>query len=96
MLPVPGASAELAGRAQAEDPGGEARSGRGPLAPGLLVVPAAEVAGRPARGRGVAFERRVAATRPASGGTWGERLPSEAPKAPGGRMASAAPSRKLQ
>ena len=26
----------------------------------------------------------------------GERLPSEAPKAPGGRMASAAPSRKLQ
>ena len=45
---------------------------------GLLVVPAAEVAGRPARGRGVAFERRVAATRPASGGAWGERLPSEA------------------
>ena len=63
---------------------------------GLLVVPAAEVAGRPARGRGVAFERRVAATGPASGGALGEGLQSEAPKAPGGRMASAAPSRKLQ
>ena len=63
---------------------------------GLLVVPAAEVAGRPARGRGVAFERRVTAAGPALRGVWGELLPSEASKAPGGRMASAAPSRKLQ
>ena len=59
-------------------------------------MPAAEVAGRPTRGRGIAFERRVAATGPASGGVWGEPLPNEASQAPGGRMASAAPTRKLQ
>ena len=41
------------------------------VALGLLVVPAAEVAGRPTRGRGVALERRVAATGPALGGVPG-------------------------
>ena len=45
---------------------------------GLLVLQAAEVAGRPARGRGVAFEKRVAATGPALGGVPGQPLLSEA------------------
>ena len=93
---MPGASADQIGRARAEDPGGGARFDREPCCWGLLILPAAEVAGRPTRGRGVAFERRVAATGPALGGVWGESLPSEALRAPGERMTSAAPSRKLQ
>mgnify|MGYP001291600674 CR=1 FL=1 len=78
MLPVPGASADQIGRARAEDPGGGARFDREPCCWGLLILPAAEVAGRPARGRGVAFERRVAATGPALGGVPGQPLLSEA------------------
>ena len=48
----------------------------------VMLKPAAEVAGQPARGRGIASERRVARTWPASGGARAEPLPSEALGAP--------------
>ena len=43
-------------------------------------------------GRGVALERGVAGTGPASGGVRGEALPSEALQAPLGRTASLGPT----
>ena len=54
----------------------------------VMIKPAAEGGGQPIRGRGVALERRVAGTGPASGGVRGEALPSEALQAPLGRTAS--------
>ena len=62
----------------------------------VMIKLAAEVAGQPARGRGVASERRVAATGPAYGGVWGEPLPSEALGAPWRLMASLGPSAFFQ
>ena len=47
-----------------------------------MIKPAAEGGGQPTRGRGVASERRVAGTWPASGGARAEPLPSEVPEAP--------------
>lgn len=44
----------------------------------VMIEPAAEGAGQPARHGGMASKRRVAATGPASGGVWGEPLPGEA------------------
>ena len=52
-----------------------------------MIKPAAEGGGQPIRGRGVALERGVAGTGPASGGVRGEALPSEALQAPLGRTA---------
>ena len=54
----------------------------------VLIKPAAEVAGQPARGRGVASERRVARTWPALGGARADPLPSEARDASWRRRAS--------
>ena len=48
---------------------------------GVMIEPALEGAGQPARRRGMASERRVAATGPASGGVWGETLPGGAMEA---------------
>ena len=45
---------------------------------GVMIEAVVEGAGQPARRRGMASERRVAATGPASGGVWGELLPGEA------------------
>ena len=45
---------------------------------GVMIEPALEGAGQPARRRGMASERRVAATGPASGGVWVEPLPGGA------------------
>ena len=45
---------------------------------GVMIEPALEGARQPARRRGMASERRVAATGPASGGVWGEPLPGGA------------------
>ena len=59
---------------------------------GVMIEPALEGAGQPARRRGMASERRVAATGPASGGVWGEPLPGGAMEATGGSVASAGPS----
>ena len=62
-----------------------------------MIKPAAEAGGQPARGRGVASERRVAATGPAYyGGVWGEPLPIEALGAPWRLMASLGPSAFFQ
>ena len=96
-LPVPGASVGLVGRARAGDKGGKARYGREHRRLGLvLVAPAAEVAGQPARGRGIASERRVARTWPASGGERADPLPSEARDAPWRRRASLGPTAFFQ
>ena len=57
-----------------------------------MIKPAAEGGGQPIRGRGVALERGVAGTGPASGGVRGEALPSEALQAPLGRTASLGPT----
>ena len=62
----------------------------------VMLKPAAEVAGQPARGRGIASERRVARTWPASGGARAEPLPSEALGAPWRLMASLGPSAFFQ
>ena len=62
----------------------------------VMIKPAAEAGGQPARGRGVASERQVAATRPAYGGVWGEPLPIEALGAPWRLMASLGPSAFFQ
>ena len=62
----------------------------------VMIKPAAEAGGQPARGRGVASERRVAATGPAYGGVRGEPLPSEALGAPWRLMASLGPSAFFQ
>ena len=62
----------------------------------LLIVPDVEVAGQPARGRGIASERRVARTWPASGGARAEPLPSEALGAPWRPMASLGPTAFFQ
>ena len=62
----------------------------------VMIKLAAEVAGQPARGRGVASERRVAATGPAYGGVRGEPRPSEALGAPWRLMASLGPSAFFQ
>ena len=61
-----------------------------------MIKPAAEAGGQPARGRGVASERRVVATGPAYGGVRGEQLPSEALGAPWRLMASLGPSAFFQ
>ena len=45
---------------------------------GVMIEPALEGAGQPARRRGMASERRVAATGPTSGCVWGKPLPGEA------------------
>ena len=58
----------------------------------VMIKPAAEGGGQPIRGRGVALERGVAGTGPASGGVRGEALPSEALQAPLGRTASLGPT----
>ena len=62
----------------------------------VMLKPAAEVAGQPARGRGIASERRVARTWPASGGARAEPLPSEALGAPWRPMASLGPTALFQ
>ena len=62
----------------------------------VLIKPAAEVAGQPAQGRGVASERRVARTWPALGGARAEPLPSEVPEAPWWLTASLGPSAFFQ
>ena len=59
----------------------------------VMLKPAAEVAGQPARGGGVASERRVARTWPALGGARADPLPSEARDAPWRRRASLGPDR---
>ena len=61
-----------------------------------MIEPALEGAGQPARRRGMASERRVAATGPAYGGVWGEPLPIEALWAPWRLMASLGPSAFFQ
>ena len=78
-LAGPGPSAGLVSCAGAEGPGGKALSGREHRALGLLIMAAGgEIAGQRARGRGIVFERRVAATGPALGGVPGQPLLSEA------------------
>ena len=74
------------------------RSSSWPRASRLTVMlkPAAEVAGQPARGRGIASERRVARTWPALGGARAEPLPSEVPEAPWWLTASLGPSAFFQ
>ena len=62
----------------------------------VMLKPAAEVAGQPARGRGIGSERRVARTWPASGGARAEPLPSEALGAPWRPMASLGPTAFFQ
>ena len=62
----------------------------------VMLKPAAEVAGQPARGRGIASERRVARTWSASGGARAEPLPSEALGAPWRPMASLGPTAFFQ
>ena len=62
----------------------------------VMIKPAAEAGGQPARGRGVASERRVAGTLPASGGVRAEPLPSEVPEAPWWLTASLGPTAFFQ
>ena len=62
----------------------------------VMIKPAAEAGGQPARGRGVASERRVAGTWPASGGARAEPPPSEARGAPWRRRASLGPTAFFQ
>jgi hypothetical protein len=61
-----------------------------------MIKPAAEGGGQPTRGRGVASERRVAGTWPASGGARAEPLPSEVPEAPWWLTASLGPTAFFQ
>ena len=62
----------------------------------VMIKPAAEAGGQPAVGRGVASERRVAGSWPASGGVRAEPLPSEARDAPWRRRASLGPTAFFQ
>ena len=61
-----------------------------------MIKPAAEAGGQPARGRGVASERRVVGIGPAYGDVRGEPLPSEALYAPWWLMASLGPTAFFQ
>ena len=62
----------------------------------VMIKPAADGGGQPTRGRGVASERRVAGTGPASGGVRAEPLPSDARDAPWWRRASLGPTAFFQ
>ena len=67
-LPVPGAAAGLAGCPRAKKPGRQSSFWPCTSCLTIMIKPAAEGGGQPTRGRGVASERRVAGTWPASGG----------------------------
>ena len=66
------------GLREGKKPGQESSFWPCTLCLGVMIEPALEGAGQPARRRGMASERRVAATGPASGGVWGEPLPGGA------------------